>query len=102
MATQKAIIMAKQKVIINLENTQKIQNSNVASNLSVIENKIITCDINEEDSSEFIADKDAVGKRLDMFVLENMAELTRSRIKSLIESGEIKVNVDIKKSFYSL
>ncbi len=102
MATQKAIIMAKQKVIINLENTQKIQNSNVASNLSVIENKIITCDINEEDSSEFIADKDAVGKRLDMFVLENMAELTRSRIKSLIESGEIKVNGDIKKSGYSL
>ncbi|MDE6967083.1 MAG: RluA family pseudouridine synthase, partial [Clostridia bacterium] len=42
-----------------------------------------------------------VGKRLDIFVLEN-TEMTRSRIKTLTESGEIKVNGEIKKSGYSL
>ena len=52
--------------------------------------------------SELIADKSAHGQRLDMFVLEGTDNLTRSRIKTLIESGEIKVNGEIKKSGYSL
>lgn len=52
--------------------------------------------------SELIADKSVCGQRLDMFVLEGTDNLTRSRIKTLIESGEIKVNGDIKKSGYSL
>lgn len=42
------------------------------------------------------------GKRLDIFVLENFEDVTRSRIKNLIQSGEIKVNGEIKKSGYSL
>ena len=52
--------------------------------------------------SELIADKSAHGQRLDMFVLEGTDNLSRSRIKTLIESGEIKVNGEIKKSGYSL
>ena len=52
--------------------------------------------------SELVVDKVAHGKRLDVFVLENVDNLTRSRIKTLIESGEIKVNGQIKKSGYSL
>lgn len=52
--------------------------------------------------NELIADKSVCGQRLDMFVLEGTDNLTRSRIKTLIESGEIKVNGDIKKSGYSL
>ncbi len=52
--------------------------------------------------SELISDKSVCGQRLDMFVLEGTDNLTRSRIKTLIESGEIKVNGDIKKSGYSL
>lgn len=42
------------------------------------------------------------GKRLDIFVLENFEDLTRSRIKTLIESGEISVNGTIKKSGYAI
>lgn len=42
------------------------------------------------------------GKRLDIFILENFEDLTRSRIKSLIESGEISVNGAIKKSGYAV
>lgn len=44
--------------------------------------------IKEEDSK----------KRLDMLVLEKYPDLTRSRIKNLIESGEIKLNDKIVKS----
>ncbi len=51
---------------------------------------------------EFLTDRQNHGKRLDMFVLENTEDLTRSRIKNLIESGQVKVNGEIKKSGYSL
>lgn len=37
-------------------------------------------------------------KRLDMLILEKYPDLTRSRIKNLIESGEIKLNGEIVKS----
>lgn len=52
--------------------------------------------------SELLIVDDVSSKRLDMFVLENIPDLTRSRIKSLIESGEIRVNGDIKKSGYAI
>lgn len=55
-----------------------------------------------EDNSTICVGQDDSGKRLDIFVLENKTNLTRSRIKNLIESGEIKVNGGIKKSGYSL
>ena len=48
--------------------------------------------INREDSK----------KRLDVFVLENYQNISRSRIKNLIEQGLIKVNGKIVKSGYSL
>ena len=32
------------------------------------------------------------GKRLDVFLLEQTDEFTRSRIKKLIESGQVRVN----------
>lgn len=51
---------------------------------------------------EILTDKQNHGKRRDMFVLENTEELTRSRIKNLIESGQIKVNGEVKKSGYAL
>ena len=35
---------------------------------------------------------DSSGKRLDLFIAENMAELTRSRVQKLIAEGNIKVN----------
>lgn len=52
--------------------------------------------------SEVIVAQADKGKRLDLFVLENFEDLTRSRIKTLIESGEISVNGEIKKSGYAI
>lgn len=42
------------------------------------------------------------GTRLDKFVLNEVEDVTRSRIKNLIESGDITVNGDIVKSGYAL
>ncbi len=64
--------------------------------------EIVLDSILSDFENELIADKSVCGQRLDMFVLEGTDNLTRSRIKTLIESGEIKVNGDIKKSGYSL
>lgn len=102
MATQKAIIMAKQKVISSLGKTQSAEYYQNVDLNEKLESDIAPCDISSDESLEFFVNSDNIGKRLDMFVLENMPELTRSRIKGLIETGEIRVNGDIKKSGYSL
>ncbi len=102
MATQKAIIMAKQKVISSLGKTQSVEYYQNVDLNEKLESDISPCDISSDESLEFFVNSDNIGKRLDMFVLENMPELTRSRIKGLIETGEIRVNGDIKKSGYSL
>ncbi len=75
MAPQKVIVMAEE---INLDDLAFVQ------------------------ESELYVDEKSHGIRLDMFVLEETDDFTRSRIKNLIESGEIKVNGEIKKSGYSL
>lgn len=48
---------------------------------------------------EILVDENESGERLDKVVLAN-CDLTRSRIKNLIESGDIKVNGAIKKAGY--
>lgn len=47
---------------------------------------------------KFVVTQEDSKKRLDMLVLEKFPTLTRSRIKNLIESGEIKLNEKIVKS----
>ena len=63
MAPQKVIVMAEE---INLDDLAFVQ------------------------ESELYVDEKSHGIRLDMFVLEETDDFTRSRIKNLIESGEIK------------
>ena len=46
----------------------------------------------------YIAEDTDGGKRLDIFVMESSDSLTRSRIKSLIESGKVAVNDKTAKS----
>ncbi len=41
---------------------------------------------------EFIVEKEAEGKRLDIFLLEKFSEFSRSHIKGLIENGHVLVN----------
>ena len=51
---------------------------------------------------EFKIDNENIGKRLDIFVSENIEDITRSYIKNLIENGDILVNGEKKKSGYLL
>ena len=67
-----------------------------------MEKEIIWDDLNLESQSELFVCESSTAKRLDIFVLEKIESLTRSRIKTLIESGDIKVNGEIKKSGYSV
>lgn len=64
--------------------------------------EIVLDSLDIESESEYLVESDGHGKRLDMFVLEVNSSLTRSRIKTLIESGEIRVNGQIKKSGYAV
>lgn len=64
--------------------------------------QVILDDVAQDIDCELLADKADVGKRLDMFVLQHNEELTRSRIKTLIDSENIKVNGEAKKSGYAL
>ncbi len=48
----------------------------------------------------FFAESEDKGKRLDAFILEHTEDLTRSRIKNLIESDNVKVNGETKKAGY--
>ena len=50
----------------------------------------------------FIVDKENVNKRLDMFLLENCKDITRSAIKNDIENGKVFVGNSIVKSGYKL
>lgn len=50
----------------------------------------------------FVVDEKSVGKRLDMFLLDNFAEFTRSHIKNLIEKGLVLVNEKKRKAGFSL
>lgn len=51
---------------------------------------------------EYVINKEDSGKRLDLYVLLIKPDLTRSYIRTLIESGNITVNDEKKKSGYSL
>ena len=42
----------------------------------------------------YIIDKENIKKRLDIYLAEKNADLTRSYIKNLIEDGKILVNVN--------
>lgn len=75
----------------------------MASQKAFVMAEEVILDMDLSDSEyEFFASACDKDKRLDVFVLENTENLTRSRIKNLITSGEIKVNGEIKKSGYSL
>lgn len=50
----------------------------------------------------YIVSKEDSKKRLDMYILENLENITRSYIKNLIDSGNIRVNEKIQKSGYAL
>ena len=49
-----------------------------------------------------IAEKEDTGKRIDVFVSDNMDSLSRSMVQKLIESGDILVNEKKQKSNYKL
>ena len=43
----------------------------------------------------FAAEKEDVGTRLDVFLAENMEDLSRSAVQKLVEGGHIQLNVKI-------
>ena len=49
-----------------------------------------------------IAEKEDTGRRIDVFVSDNMDSLSRSMVQKLIESGDILVNEKKQKSNYKL
>lgn len=51
---------------------------------------------------EFIIDQDQVGKRLDVFITEELEDMSRSFVQGLIEKEKIRVNGKFKKSNYKL
>ncbi len=51
---------------------------------------------------EYIISEENAKKRLDVYLLENLDEMTRSYIKKLIDTGKILVNGKIQKSGYYL
>ncbi len=50
----------------------------------------------------YIIDKENIKKRLDIYLAEKNADLTRSYIKKLIEEGNVLVNGKVQKSGYNL
>ena len=50
----------------------------------------------------FVVDKDNVSKRLDIYLSENLEDVTRSYIKTLIDDSKILVNNKKEKSGYNL
>ncbi|WP_027624705.1 RluA family pseudouridine synthase [Clostridium lundense] len=54
------------------------------------------------ENREYIITKDYEGVRLDVFLVEQLQEKSRSYIQGLIEKEEVKVNEKLKKSNYKL
>ncbi|WP_346890235.1 RluA family pseudouridine synthase [Clostridium sp. UBA1056] len=50
----------------------------------------------------YIIDEENTGKRLDLFISENEADMSRSFVQGIIEKQQVKVNNQIKKSNYKL
>lgn len=50
----------------------------------------------------YIIDEENSGKRLDLFISENEADMSRSFVQGIIEKQQVKVNNQIKKSNYKL
>lgn len=50
----------------------------------------------------YIIDEENTGKRLDLFISENKADMSRSFVQGIIEKQQVKVNNQIKKSNYKL
>lgn len=50
----------------------------------------------------FAAEKEDVGTRLDVFLAENMEDLSRSAVQKLVEGGHIQLNGGSVKSNYKL
>jgi 23S rRNA pseudouridine1911/1915/1917 synthase len=50
----------------------------------------------------YIIDEENAGKRLDLFISENEADMSRSFVQGIIEKQQVKVNNQIKKSNYKL
>jgi 23S rRNA pseudouridine1911/1915/1917 synthase len=57
---------------------------------------------NDEDSQVFTIDKDAVGKRLDAFLAEQIEGWSRARLQRLIDGGDVLVNAKAAKPSYKL
>jgi len=55
-----------------------------------------------EENKNYIIDQDYVGMRLDKFLSLNMLDFSRSFLQKKINSGEIRINGDIKKDSYKL
>ena len=56
----------------------------------------------EENSQVFTIDKDAVSKRLDAFLAEQIEGWSRARLQRLIEGGDVLVNAKAAKPSYKL
>ncbi len=52
--------------------------------------------------NKFVIDDSNSKKRLDVFVMENFPEFTRSQIKNFIDNGKVTINDKIVKAGYSL
>lgn len=55
-----------------------------------------------DDYMTLIVEKDDVNTRLDIFVTDNIDEISRNSVQKLLQNGNIKVNGEIKKSNYKL
>ncbi len=53
-------------------------------------------------TTEWVVESSSAGLRLDVFLAEKQSDLTRSRLKSLIEAGDVAVNGRAPKASYKL
>lgn len=50
----------------------------------------------------YVVDAESKGKRLDIFLMENVENVTRSYIKNMIDGGKVLLNGKIVKAGYTL
>lgn len=58
--------------------------------------------MNNNEVLEFYVEQEDVGTRIDVYLAENMDDLSRSAMKKLIDEGNVQINGKISKSNYKL
>jgi 23S rRNA pseudouridine1911/1915/1917 synthase len=54
------------------------------------------------DKHELVVSSDAIGKRLDAYIAENVENVSRTMVKKLIEDGNVTVNGNVQKVSYKV